>query len=182
MFAWPGADPASSTYELAPATLPQASDTVVPLTRPVSPPAAGGGAEQPDPTISVASLAGALVPVSKFARSRRPVAEPASTTYDVGRSPPAGAIQESVTRAAADDTLPLRFDGLAGAVSGDDRGANRTVFARCDAQSADRHSAPAAMHCHATVIGALGAATTNDGVLDASSVDGFAGERVLSQL
>src|SRR6185295_8460999 len=54
----------------------------------------------PDGTLNTASDVAAL-PVSKFAMLANPAAEPASITYDAGGSPPAGAVQASVT------TVPL---------------------------------------------------------------------------
>lgn len=94
----------------------------------------------------------------------------------MGWSPPLGATQVSVTRAA--DTVPLKFDGTPGVVSEADALALSRVPPAAG-QSAACHATDAAKQCHAMVIGALEpfdgiGANANDRV---ESVDGRAGDR-----
>jgi hypothetical protein len=67
----------------------------------------------PDGTFSTVSDV-AVLPVSKFARSLDPFVEPACTEYEVGASPPAGAVQFNTTVEPV--TVAEKFVGAPGAL------------------------------------------------------------------
>ena len=71
---------------------------------------------------SFAVSAGPILPVSKFARSASPAADPASTTYDEGGSPPVGGVHPSVTVCA--DAAPCKLSGAVGATDAAPAGRN----------------------------------------------------------
>lgn len=58
----------------------------------------------------------AKLPVSEVARSLRPKAEPASSTYDVGAAPVGAALQRKVTVEPV--TAPVKLTGAPGNVGG----------------------------------------------------------------
>jgi hypothetical protein len=64
----------------------------------------------------VAVSVGAVEPVSLLARSVRPLADPASTTYEVGASPVVGAVHESTT--VLPETEAVSEPGAPGTTSG----------------------------------------------------------------
>ena len=91
-----------------------------------------------------------VLAVSSTARLKSPDEDPASTRYDEGASPLAGAIQASCTVLPL--MLPVRLVGAAGVVAAAAPAVNRSGRDTWGAQSAGTNGV-SAMHDQATIVG-----------------------------